>query len=299
MPFDFWAGWVAVLTLASIVALGWFVFSIYFGDDRNAEESATVWDANLREGAHPAPLWWFWLILATLVFSVVYLMLYPGLGGFAGSLQWTQGGRMERSVAAWESRFGEARAEVAAKPLDMLREDAPLMAAAERVYARNCAACHGYDAAGQANLFPNLMDDEWQWGGDPADIEKTIRDGRTAVMVGWGAILGDQGVRDVADYVRQLPTGAVANHPGAAQYNRLCVACHGADGAGMALLGAPSLADDIHLYGGDAAAVEHSIREGRTGVMPAFGNRLDDMQIRLLVAWLTRAPVDRPDQPPS
>ena len=288
MPFDFWAGWVAVLTLTSIVALGWFVFSIYFSKDRHAEDSGMVWDSNLREGEHPAPMWWFWLILATLVFSVVYLMLYPGLGGFSGALQWTQGGRMERSMAAWESRFGEARAAIVAKPLATLHEDDTLMAAAERIYARNCAACHGVDATGQANLFPNLVDAEWQWGDDPVAIEKTIRDGRTAIMVGWSAVLGDDGVRNVADYVRQLPTGPTPDHPGAAQYNQLCVACHGSDGSGMALLGAPSLANDITLYGSDTAALEHSIGIGRTGIMPAFGDRLDDMQIRLLVAWLTR-----------
>lgn len=288
MPFDFWAGWVAVLTVASIVALGWFVFSVYFRDGQEVEDSGTVWDTNLREGEHPAPMWWFWLILASLVFSVVYLMLYPGLGSFAGALQWTQGGRMERSASAWESMFGEQRAEIAARPLAELHQDGALMASAERIYLRNCAACHGDDATGQADLFPNLLDEEWQWGGSPADIEKTIRDGRKAVMVGWGQILGDDGVRDVADYVRQLPSGVAADHPGAAQYNRLCIACHGADGSGMALLGAPSLADDIYLYGDDRAAVEESIRNGRAGHMPAFGERLDDMQIRLLLAWLTR-----------
>ena len=289
MPFDFWAGWVAVLTLSSVLGLGWFVFSIYFGSGQEAEDSGTVWDGNLREGAHPAPMWWFWLILATLVFSVIYLMLYPGLGSFAGAMRWTQAGDVQGSVAAWESRFSAKRAEIAAAPLDALQADAKLMAAAERIYARNCAACHGTEATGQANLFPNLRDDEWQWGGHPADIETTIRAGRNAVMVGWGGILGDAGVHDVADYVRQLPGGATSDHPGEAQYNQFCVACHGIDGSGQPLLGAPSLADDVHLYGGDAAAVEHSISAGRAGVMPSFGNRLDDMQIRLLVAWLTRS----------
>ena len=290
MPFDFWAGWVITLTVASVAGLGWFVFSLYFRSGPEAEDSGTTWDGNLREGAHPAPMWWFWMTLAALVFSAVYVMLYPGLGSFAGALQWTQGGRLAASESAWQARFGDRRAEIAAAPLADLQADAALMAAAERLFARHCAACHGADAAGQANAFPNLVDDEWQWGGHPADIEKTIRSGRNAVMVGWGAALGEEGVVQVADYVRQMPSGAPADHPGAAQYNRFCVACHGADGAGMAALGAPSLADDVHLYGGDAAAVERSVRDGRSGVMPAFGDRLDDMQVRLLVAWLARTP---------
>ena len=288
MPFDFWAGWVAVLTGASVLALGWFVVSLYFGSGEEAEDSGMVWDGNLREGAHPAPMWWFWLILSTLVFSVIYLMLYPGLGGFGGVMRWTQAGDLDGSMETWESHFGARRAEIAAKPLDALQANAELMVVAERIYTRNCAACHGMDAAGQANLFPDLTDAEWQWGSHPADIEKTIRDGRNAVMVGWGNILGDEGVRNVASYVQQLPNGASSDHAGAVQYNQFCVACHGIDGAGQPLLGAPSLADDGYLYGGDAAALEHSISIGRNGVMPPFGDRLDDMQIRLLVAWLSR-----------
>ena len=291
MPFDFWAGWVAVLTIASVLGLGWFIFSLYFGSGPEAEDSGMVWDGNLREGSHPAPMWWFWLILASLVFSVVYLMLYPGLGSFGGAMRWTQAGDLDDSMTAWESRFDAERSAIAAEPLDTLQANDQLMAVAERIYARNCAACHGMDARGQANLFPNLTDDEWQWGGQPADIEKTIRDGRAAVMVAWGHILGDEGVRNVADYVRQLPQLSKepsSDHPGRAQYNQFCIACHGVDGSGQPLLGAPSLANDVYLYGGDAAAVEHSISAGRAGVMPPFGNRLDDMQIRLLVAWLTR-----------
>ena len=288
MPFDFWAGWVAVLTVASVLGLVWFVFSIYFRSGEEAEDSGMVWDGNLREGAHPAPMWWFWLLLGSLVFSVAYLMLYPGIGSFAGAMRWTQSGDLDASMVAWDSRFGAERAALAAEPLASLQEDATLMAAAERIFHRNCAACHGADASGQANLFPNLTDQEWQWGGHPADIEKTIRGGRTAVMVGWREVLGDEGVQNVADYVRQLADGSPQDHPGQAQYNQFCIACHGIDGSGQPLLGAPSLADDIYLYGGDAGALQHSIGDGRNGMMPAFGDRLDDMQIRLLVAWLTR-----------
>ena len=288
MPPDFWVGWVAVLTVASVVALGWFVVSIYFGSDRaqNAEGDSPVWDGDLREGDQPAPMWWFWLILATLVFSVVYLMLYPGFGSFSGALQWSQGGRLQQSMANWEQKFGARRSELAEASLPSLRADPALMATAERIFARHCAACHGADANGQANLFPSLRDDEWQWGGTAKDIETSIRNGRTAVMVGWAAALGEDGVRQVTDYVLELPRGASAEHPGKPHYDRLCVACHGADGSGQPLLGGPSLVNDIHLYGGDAAAIEESIRNGRSGVMPAFGERLDDLQIRLLLAWL-------------
>ena len=289
MPPDFWAGWVFGLTALSLLGLAWFVWGVYFGKDRAAHGAEpTVWDGNLREGDQPAPMWWFWLLLASLVVTVVYLMLYPGLGSFAGALQWSQGGRLDDSEATWEARFGAARERVAAAPLADLQADAGHMATAAHIYARNCAACHGADASGQARLFPSLVDAEWQWGGSARDIEHTIRNGRQAVMVGWGAALGEAGVEQVTDYVAQLPTGVPEEHPGKALYLQFCTACHGADGLGQPLLGAPGLADAIYLYGGDLPALAVSIRDGRNGEMPAFGERLDDAQIRLLVAWLTR-----------
>ena len=138
-------------------------------------------------------------------------------------------------------------------------------------------------------MFPDLTDGEWQWGGSPAQIEQSIRGGRTAVMVGWSQLLGsDEGVRQVADYVRVLGMDDADGHPGQARYNQLCLACHGIDGSGNAALGAPSLIDDVWLYGDDDQALFKSIAEGRAGEMPAFEERLDDTQIRLLLALLTR-----------
>lgn len=290
MPADFWGGWVLLLTAASVLGLAWFVWSIYFGNGAAAagecEDASPVWDGSLREGSQPAPMWWFWLLFASLVFTVIYLILYPGLGSFAGTLKWSQGGRLAASEAAWEARFGADRRAVAAAPLAALQADAGRMATAAGIYARQCAACHGPDAEGQARLFPNLRDTQWQWGGTAADIERTIRGGRQAVMVGWGAVLGADGVAAVADYVLRLPDGVPEEHAGKGRYQQFCVACHGLSGEGQTLLGAPALTDAAYLYGGDRAAVEASIRDGRSGEMPAFEGRLDAAQIRLLVAWL-------------
>jgi cytochrome c oxidase cbb3-type subunit 3 len=163
------------------------------------------------------------------------------------------------------------------------------MHSAQRVFDRNCAVCHGYDAAGQASLFPDLTDAEWQWGGSVAQIEQSIRAGRTAAMVSWSQILGgDEGVANVAAYVKVLGSDTADGHPGQGQYNIFCVACHGPAGAGNVALGAPNLVDSIWLYGDNDAALHESIANGRAGEMPAFGERLDDTQIRLLLALLTR-----------
>jgi cytochrome c oxidase cbb3-type subunit 3 len=289
MPQDFWSGWIAVVTIVSLVGLGWLVFSVYFAADAEHEEAdGPVWDSNLREGANPAPMWWFWLILALMVFSVIYLMLYPGLGSYQGALKWSQGGRLNESLAQYEAEFGGIRKLIAEAQVETLQADAAIMASAQRVFDRNCAVCHGYDAAGQASYFPDLTDSEWQWGGSEAQIEQTIRSGRNAVMVGWEQVLGAAGVQQVADFMTILGTDAAAGHPAQAQYNQLCIACHSPDGSGNTALGAPSLVDDVWLYGNSNEALVHSIAIGRAGVMPAFGERLDDMQVRLLVALLTR-----------
>jgi len=292
MPSDFWSGWIAIITLVSLAGLAWVIFSVYSttGDGHDeAEEEGPVWDNNLREGSNPAPLWWFWLILSMMVLSVLYLMLYPGLGSYKGALQWSHGGRLDESIETYEREFGGVRSLIAEAKIETVQADDALMRSAQRVFDRNCAVCHGYEAQGQAALFPDLTDDDWQWGGDPNQIEQTIRGGRTAVMVGWRQVLGgDSGVKNVADYVRVLGSDDAAGHAGQGQYNTFCIACHGADGAGNVLLGAPSLVDDIWLYGGSEEALLHSIAYGRSGEMPAFNERLDDTQIRLLLALLTR-----------
>ena len=289
MPSDFWSGWIIVVTVTSFIGLAWMIFSIYAPHGDAHEDPGPVWDSNLREGSNPAPMWWFWLMLALMVFSVCYLMLYPGLGSFKGALKWSQGHRLDHSLAAYEQEFGGVRKLIAEAQLATLRADDALMHSAQRVFDRNCAVCHGYDAAGQASMFPDLTDGEWQWGGSPQQIEQSIRNGRRAAMVSWSQVLGgDDGVSRVAGYVRVLGTDAADGHPGQAQYTMFCVACHGVDGSGNAAFGAPSLVDDVWLYGGSDEAVHDSIANGRAGEMPAFGERLDDTQIRLLLALLTR-----------
>ena len=108
LPSDFWSGWIIVLTVASLGGLVWFVFSVYFGGANEAQHESPVWDEDLTEGEAPAPMWWFWMVLAALVFSAIYLMLYPGLGSFAGVLQWSQGQDIEHESDHEPERDGIA-----------------------------------------------------------------------------------------------------------------------------------------------------------------------------------------------
>jgi cytochrome c oxidase cbb3-type subunit III len=289
LPADFWGGWIAVITIASLIALAWLVWSVYFSTNGAADVADDVWDETLREGTTPAPLWWFWLILALLAFSVVYLILYPGLGSYRGVLGWSQGGRIAESTARYEQRFGAAREAVAQTSATALRQDPAALRSGASVFQNNCAACHGSEARGQADLFPDLTDADWQWGGADETLQQTIALGRQAVMPPWQAVLGDDGVSQVTDYVLTLSAGSAAagsTDESGKLYGMYCSACHGADGAGVVALGAPALNDDAWLYGGSRDAVQASIAVGRNGVMPAFGDRLDDAQIKLLIAWL-------------
>ena len=290
MPSDFWSGWIITLTVASLAGLIWLVFSIYFGKDPDPEHRSPVWDETLSEGANPAPMWWFWLILALMVFSVGYLMLYPGLGSYSGVLQWSQGGRLDESFASFTEQFGSIRSEIANASLEALQGDAAIMASARRIFDRKCGICHGADGKGQVSRFPDLTDDYWQWGGEVAQIEETIRNGRQAQMVGWLDILGDDGVKQVAHFVRSLSDTSEAHDVsrGRQLYGQFCIACHGAAGEGNTALGAPNLTNDVWLYGGSTEDIERTIALGRFGHMPAFDDRLDDTQIRMLLAWLTR-----------
>jgi cytochrome c oxidase cbb3-type subunit 3 len=288
LPSDFWSGWIIVIFLTGLGGLLWVVLGVFLNNDEITDPAhEPVWDGNLREGSNPAPLWWFWLILAAMVFSVLYLMLYPGLGSYAGAFRWSQGGQFETHHSLYEIEYADQRAELAALPLEELARNEVAMDSARRLFIDNCAACHGSEARGQLSLFPDLRDADWLWGGDPAQIEQTLRNGRNGVMISWQAVLGDEGVNNVADFVSTF-TSAAEDHPGRQQYMTLCVACHGPDGAGNVLLGAPRLTDDIWLYGGSIENIRQSISVGRNGQMPAFAGKLDDLQIKLLMAWLLR-----------
>jgi len=291
LPNSFWSGWIAVITIVSLLGLAWLVISIYFPRGKSEqlqEENEPTWDETLKEGSNAPPLWWFWMIFGAMIFSVIYLMLFPGIGAYKGALNWSHGSRLAESYNEIRQEYQAERTGILDASLSELQNDTALMDNAARLFSRECAACHGDDGRGQASLFPNLMDIDWQWGGTPEQIEQSIRSGRNAMMPPWLASLSEDGVAQVAGYVQALVEGGAENHPGKTQYDAFCVACHGPDGSGNLLLGAPSLADSVWLYGGSIEAITESIGAGRQGIMPAFDERLDDTQIKLLVAYLAR-----------
>lgn len=290
MPSDFWSGWIAVITVIGLLGLAWTVFSVYFSSNSDKTEKSPVWDETLVEGFNAPPLWWFWLILSAMVCTVVYLIVYPGFGSFAGVIRWSQVEHLHHSGETYGGEFDALRAKIAAAPIETLQADAMAMASAGRVFKQNCAACHGANAQGQAQMFPNLRDGDWQWGGEAKQIEQTIRAGRQAMMPPHGAIVSAEELAQLVRYVSALSSAAPAGsrEPGHELFERNCSPCHGLNATGNAFVGAPNLTDNIWLYGGSNEALTDTITNGRTGIMPSFEKRLDDTQIRLLVAWLLR-----------
>jgi len=286
---EFWHWYIVVLSLLSILVLFPFIYmNRHKRTDEEVKTMGHVWDDDLEEYDNPLPAWWFNMFLITLIFGLVYLVLFPGLGKFQGLLGWSSEGRYEQEIENAREVYDPIYSQYAKLDIDTLSHDEAAMKTGERLFANYCAVCHGSDARG-AKGFPNLRDAEWQWGGEPEQILTTILNGRNAVMPAWGPVLGDDGVVNVSHYVRSLGDrshDADLAAQGKTQYDQMCASCHLPDGAGNPLLGAPSLKDQVWLYGGSLETIQETLHLGRAGVMPAFGEFLGEDRVHLLSAYV-------------
>jgi cytochrome c oxidase cbb3-type subunit 3 len=290
-----WSIFVVVLTIANILAcvwlLRWTTKPKHAGEKiGGGSDTGHTWDGDLREYNNPLPKWWLWLFYITIVFALIYLAVFPGLGNFAGLKGWSQASQYEQERAAVEARAAQLLAPFATMTVPELASNAQAMATANNLFQNNCAQCHGSDGGG-ARGFPNLTDGDWQWGGDPDTIVQTIAAGRMGVMPPWGEVLGEEGVEQVIAYVQQLSgqqADAARATAGATHFQTVCSACHGMDGKGNPLLGAPNLTDGTWLYGSDAASIREAVLKGRNNQMPAFEERLGEQRVRLLAAYVLR-----------
>lgn len=284
----FWNVFLIVVMFGSIAALALFVFMQSGGKgNTTTETTGHVWDEDLRELNNPLPAWWRNMFYITLAFGAVYLLLYPGLGSYPMLLGWTQLTQYEDEMAAAEAKYGPLFEKFRAEPIAALAKNEEALKMGERLYASYCTQCHGSDAGGVPG-YPNLRDGDWQWGGTPERIEETLLKGRQAVMPAWEAVLKDDGIANMTQYVLSLAGrehDAAAAEKGKAQYN-LCLGCHGPQGKGNTALGAPNLTDDVWLYGGSPKAIEATLRGGRNGIMPAHEEFLGPAKIHLLAAYV-------------
>lgn len=289
---SFWNWFAVLITVVSILGCWWLLHWTKGVSDRSGDDVGStghVWDEDLTELNTPLPRWWLHLFNLTIIFALVYLVLYPGLGNFAGFLGWSQESQYEQEMAAAETAQEVIFARYRDMGPDALMADAEAMATAGRLFRQNCAMCHGSDGRG-ASGFPNLADDDWQWGAGFDSIMTTLQSGRMAAMPPMAPVLGEEGVKEVIQYVLSLsgqPADAALASAGQARFQTVCMACHGMDGKGNPLLGAPNLTDTIWLYGsGSAEDIEYALRNGRNGQMPAFGQTLSEERRKLLSAYV-------------
>ena len=287
---NFWSVYISAITVVSIAACLLLLFLTGKAKAMTVNDNTTghVWDGDLREMNNPLPRWWVYLFIITIVFSVVYLVLYPGLGTYAGTLGWTSVEEHAQEMAQGEKDVAPLYAKFASMRPEDVSRDPQAMAIGERLFMNNCSQCHGSDARGSKG-FPNLTDGDWLYGGTPEKILETITLGRIGNMPSMAAAVGSPAdVSNVANYVLSLsgsPHDSLKAALGKPKF-AVCAACHGADGKGNQALGAPNLADDIWLHGYGEGAITAMINSGKVNQMPAQGGKLGEAQIKVLAAYV-------------
>ena len=286
----FWNGFVIILTIGSVLGCWWLLMwtkGVSGRDDDQVGTTGHVWDHDLEELNNPLPRWWLMLFHITIIFSLVYMVLYPGLGNVQGVLGWTQLSQYEQEMAVADAAQQDVYAAFTDMTPEQLMASDEAMGIGRRLFANNCAMCHGSDGRGAVG-FPNLTDNEWQWGAGYDNILVALKQGRQANMPPLGAALGEDGLEQVVAYVQSLSGQSVDAELAAAGEARfaVCIACHGVDGKGNPLLGAPDLTNDIWLYGGDADTITETITLGRNGAMPSHADILDQEQRRMVAAYV-------------
>ncbi len=293
---NFWSFWIISLTVLTLVGTIWLLFANRKSSYRSSQnglnqagEPPTTGHSHdgIEEYDNPLPAWWLNLFLGTILFSVIYLILFPGLGSFPGLLEWTQEKSWQSAVDTAERQFQQQFKALSQTSIAELAQNKEAMRMGQRLFANNCAACHGSNARGAVG-FPNLTDDAWLWGGSAEAIKTSIADGRTGSMPAWGSILNDEQITQVTDYVVSLSSteNTSESTEGKTVFQTYCAACHGAEGQGMTALGAPDLTDTVWLYGGNPEAVRASIEFGRSGKMPAHKPLISAEKIHILSAYV-------------
>lgn len=287
---NFWSVYVAGITLVSIFACALLLWLTGKTKAVSAADNTTghIWDGDLREMNNPLPRWWVGLFVITIIFALVYLVMYPGAGTFKGQLGWTSAGQHKaevdkgnRDVEPLYARFNSM------SPEDVAR-DSKAMAIGERLFMNNCAQCHGSDAKGSKG-FPNLTDGDWLGGGAPDIIKANITKGRVGNMPPMAAAVGTaDDVKNVAQYVLSLsgsPHDSVRAALGKEKF-AVCAACHGPEGKGNPALGSANLTDNIWLHGFGEAAIMEMVNKGKVNQMPPQADKLTESQVHVLASYV-------------
>ena len=287
---SFWSIYVAASSLLGILGcllLLWLTSRkrITSGADNT---TGHVWDEDLRESNNPMPRWWMVMFVLTVVYSLGYLVVYPGLGTWKGEFDWTSRGQHQEEVDAAKAKLAPMYARFADMSLDQIAADPAAQAIGERLFLSNCAQCHGSDARGSKG-FPNLTDADWLYGGEPGQIIQSITKGRVGNMPPMAAAVGNgDDIKNLANYVLSLsgsPHDSLRAALGKPKF-ATCAACHGIGGVGNPALGAPRLNDKIWLHGYGEDAIVNIVNNGKHSEMPAQEGRFSEEQIRVLAGYV-------------
>ena len=286
----FWEFYVGIITVVSILACAVLLHTMSTRrvPGGTAQTTGHTWDEDLGEYNNPLPRWWIWLFYITIVFGLIYLVLYPGLGSYPGSTKWTSRGQYEEEVKQASEQYGPLYDKYAAQDLKQVAADPEARAIGQKLFLNYCAQCHASDGGGSRG-FPNLTDRDWLYGGEPETIQTTILNGRNGIMPAMGPVLGDEGTKDVAHYVLSLSgrtVDSIRAARGREKFATICAACHGPDGKGNQQIGAPNLTDQIWLHGSSEASIIETIGKGRNSVMPAHKEFLGEAKVHILAAYV-------------
>lgn len=270
----------------------------------DVETTGHEWDG-IEELNSPLPRWWVWTFYATIIWGVIYTILYPAWpmvsGATRGIWHYTTRQEVAADIAAYDQANAAINGRLAAADLTAIAGDSELQSyafnAGGAVFKTWCAQCHGSGAAG-AKGYPNLLDNDWLWGGSVEDIAVTIThgvrnqddpDARYSEMPAFGEFLESSEIEALVNHVLEI--SGQDNDPalaaqGATLFADNCAACHGDDGTGDRTQGAPNLTDAIWLYGGDPATLATTITFARFGVMPNWNARLDQAQINAVATYV-------------
>ncbi len=270
------------------------------------ETTGHSWDG-IEEFNNPLPRWWLWTLYATIIWAIGYTIAYPAWpmlkGATPGLLGWSSRTDVAAEIAAVDAANAAINAKLAAADLTAISADAELNSyainAGAAVFQTWCIQCHGSGAAG-AKGYPNLLDDDWLWGGSIEDIHFTVThgvrnedsdDARYSEMPRFGAdeLLEPEEIDQVVNYVLKVSgqeADAAMATAGAVIFEDNCASCHSEDGKGDRDQGAPNLTDAIWLYGGDAETIRETVSFARFGVMPTWAARLSESDIRAVAAYV-------------
>lgn len=288
---EFWSWFIIIPTILGIFGCIVLLVKLSGGKIESGKKPETmnhVWDEDLQELNNPLPMWWLFMFYFTIAFSIVYLVLYPGLGSFEGLLGWTQINEYQDEKDAASEKHDPIFDKYINQDLVTVSGNPEAISIGKRLFSTYCTQCHGSDAGG-ARGYPSLRDDDWLHGGKPEDIKKVILNGWTGNMPAWDSVLDAREIFNVAEYVRSLgghEGDDTVIFRGKESYIKNCAVCHGADGKGNYQLGAPNLTDDIWLYGGSQNRVIESIAKGRNGQMPPHKEFLGEAKAHLLAAYV-------------